>query len=426
MEVKKGYKQTEVGVIPEDWDVKTLGSIFDFSGGFSASRDQLTSDGYCYLHYGDIHGSKKTFIDVRVEYQDIPKLDVPLNKVNRRSLLTDGDIVFVDASEDDEGTSRHVVVNNDKEIPYISGLHTIVAKSKSGLLNKKYKRYCFQSRDIKNQFIFYSVGTKVSGINKSNISKLVLPVPPPQEQSSIADALSDVDDLIDGLDKLIAKKCDIKQATMQELLICRKRLPGFSEKWEMKKLGTIGTFRGGNGFPEKYQGAVEGDYPFFKVSDMNNVGNSIFMINANNYISKHVRSTLGANIFPKNTIVFAKVGAAIFLERKKILSCESCIDNNVMGFIFNEKTTNYRFLHYLLLSIQLGRYVSTTALPSLNGNELSDLEFNFPEIKEQSAIANVLSDIDFEIELLEAKLDKTHDLKKGMMQELLTGRIRLV
>ena len=174
MEVKPGYKQTEVGVIPEDWDVVVFGDIFDFSGGFTASRDQLSSEGHCYLHYGDIHKSSKTFIDVQAEYSDIPKLDIPLNRVSSKSLLKDGDVVFVDASEDDEGASKHIVVFNKENIPYISGLHTIVAKSKSDSLDRGYRRYCFHSHDIKRQFAFYAVGTKVTGISKTNIKKIVI------------------------------------------------------------------------------------------------------------------------------------------------------------------------------------------------------------------------------------------------------------
>ena len=159
------------------WEVEPLGNIFKFSGGFSASRDQLSSEGYCYLHYGDIHKSSKTFIDVQAEYQNIPKLNIPLKRVSNASLLSDGDVVFVDASEDDEGTSKHIVVINKDDTPYISGLHTIVAKCKTSALDHTYRRYCFQTRDIKRQFYFYAVGTKVSGISKTNIAKIFIPIP---------------------------------------------------------------------------------------------------------------------------------------------------------------------------------------------------------------------------------------------------------
>ena len=158
---------------------------------------------------------------------------------------------------------------------------------------------------------------------------------------------------------------------------------------------------------------------------MNNDGNQTFMRNSNNWIDESTKKIIGSNIFPKHTIVFAKIGAAIYLERKKILFMESCIDNNMMGFIFDESQSDYRFLHYLFLSIQLGKLVSATALPSLNGKQISGLNFAFPRKKEQIAIAAILSDMDAEIEKLEQKLDKYRQIKSGMMQQLLTGKIRL-
>jgi type I restriction enzyme, S subunit len=171
------------------WELKSLSDLFNISGGFSASRDQLSTEGHCYLHYGDIHKSAKTYIDVRAEYQDIPKLEVPLKRISPVSLLEDGDVVFVDASEDDEGASKHIVIINKDKIPYISGLHTIVAKCKINDLDHLYRRYCFQTTAIKRQFYFFAVGTKVSGISKTNIAKVTLPLPsfpnkPPSPLSS--------------------------------------------------------------------------------------------------------------------------------------------------------------------------------------------------------------------------------------------------
>lgn len=206
------------------WEVKTFGELFNISGGYSASRDQLSTKGHCYLHYGDIHGASRTFIDAQADYQDIPKLDVPLKRVPPNSLLKDGDVVFVDASEDDEGTSKHVVVVNKDNVPFISGLHTIVAKSKTNDLAHEYRRYCFQTSDIKQQFMFYAVGTKVSGISKTNIAKLMLPLPSISEQIAIAKVLSDMDTELDALERRCEKTRTLKQAMMQELLTGRTRL----------------------------------------------------------------------------------------------------------------------------------------------------------------------------------------------------------
>jgi len=216
--------QTRLPGFSGPWEVNRLGDLFKFSGGYSASRDQLSSEGYCYLHYGDIHGSAKATIDTKTDYQDIPKLDIALKQVSPDSLLADGDVVFVDASEDDAGTSKHVVVVNKSGLPFIAGLHTIVAKAKTASLAHEYLRHCFQTAAIRQQFMFYAVGTKVSGISKSNIVKLTLPVPPPPEQTAIATVLSDMDTELATLQARRDKTHALKQSMMQALLTGRIRL----------------------------------------------------------------------------------------------------------------------------------------------------------------------------------------------------------
>jgi len=124
--------------------------------------------------------------------------------------------------------------------------------------------------------------------------------------------------------------------------------------------------------------------------------------------------------------VFAKVGAAVFLERKKILIKPSCIDNNMAGYISDSTRVDVRFIHYVLLRKKLGEMVSTTALPSLSGNVLAAIEFFLPPLDEQKAIATILSDMYAEIAALEQRRNKTKNIKQAMMQELLTCKTRLV
>jgi type I restriction enzyme, S subunit len=216
--------QTRLPGFQDEWQVKRLGDLFTFSGGYSASRDQLSENGHCYLHYGDIHGSSKTWVDTDADFQDIPKLDIPLKRISSGSLLEDGDVVFVDASEDDAGTSRHVVVVNKDKKPFIAGLHTIVAKSKTDELAHDYRRYCFQTPAIRQEFLFYSVGTKVTGISKGNIPKLTLSFPSYPEQAAIAGVLGAMDAELAGLERRGEKTRGLKKAMMQELLTGRTRL----------------------------------------------------------------------------------------------------------------------------------------------------------------------------------------------------------
>ncbi|MFJ6956414.1 restriction endonuclease subunit S [Micromonospora aurantiaca (nom. illeg.)] len=190
--------------------------------------------------------------------------------------------------------------------------------------------------------------------------------------------------------------------------------------------GDVGYFKGGSGFPTRFQGAKSGELPFFKVSDMNLAGNEIFMRRANNYISESLRKQLGATRIPAGAIIFAKVGAAVFLERKRILTQDSCIDNNMAAYVVNPARMDGRFAHYLLTGFRLSSLVATTALPSLNSSQLRSIPLRIPtSLDEQRRIAGALADADDLIDSLHRQITKRRSIKQGMMQDLLTGRTRL-
>ena len=261
-------------------------------------------------------------------------------------------------------------------------------------------------------------------------------IPPKSEQRRIAGALSDVDELITALGKLIEKKRNIKTGAMQELLgmrneecgmrnVPRRRLAGFSGEWIEKRLGEIGDFIAGNGFPLSKQGDKSGDYPFFKVSDFNNIGNEDVLCVANNYISESTFNELHCSLIPSGSIVFAKIGAAIALERKRRVCYDSCIDNNMMAFCVNRQNDE-RFITECLRRVVFADLAESTALPALNVSKLREYKIAIPKsITEQKAIAAVLSDIDAEFAALEADRAKYERIKSGMMQELLTGKTRI-
>lgn len=428
--MRRGYKQTEVGIIPDEWDVKPLGNLFGFSGGYSASRAQLTTEGHCYLHYGDIHGATKTWVDTGVDYQDIPKLDIPLKRVSSRSLLEDGDVVFVDASEDDEGTSKHVVVLNKENMPFISGLHTIVAKSKTDELVHEYRRYCFQTTVVRQQFLFYAVGTKVVGISKSNIPKVFLPVPTPPEQHAIATALNDVDALLGGLDRLIAKKRDLKQAAMQQLLTGETRLPGFRGEWEVKRLEDFGTTYGGlTGKTKADFGAGTAQYINF-MNVMTNVviDREIFERVNVSPIETQNRAKKGDLFFNGSSETPEEVAmCAVLLEEVQ----DVYLNSFCFGFRFREGAeADGVFFAYYLRGREGRELMKSLAQGSTRYNlskvALLNSSLRLPTLPEQTAIAAVLSDMDAELSALVARRTKTRALKQAIMQELLTGRTRLV
>ena len=400
--IPAGYKQTEVGVIPEDWIAEALGAHVQINSGESPSLFRFEGSGIPYFKVDQLNNDSKYLSATPYFFR-------------KGKTVSQGSLVFPK-----RGAS--ILLNKVRILASDSYMDTnLMSLTLDESLDNEYLYYTLTHIGLWK----FADTTSIPQINNKHVKPLVVPIPRLSEQRAIAAALSDVDALLAKLDQFIAKKRDLKQATMQQLLSGLTRLPGFCGEWEVVKAGDVGRFRSGSGFPIKDQGEMSGEYPLFKVSDMNNTGNETFMETANNYISETMRKQLGATAFPAESIVFAKVGAAVFLERKKILTRPSCLDNNMAAFVMDRSRTHCPFIHYVLLNTKLGSLVSTTALPSLSGGVLAEIELPLPSLPEQTAIATVLSDIDAEIAALETRREKTRNLKQGMMQELLTGRIRL-
>ncbi|NOS88414.1 MAG: restriction endonuclease subunit S [Methylococcaceae bacterium] len=403
MELKAGYKQTEVGVIPSDWFAKKISSFAEICTGNTPPTNDLNNYGHDYLFVtpADL-GTEKTIRNTQ------KKLSSKGFNISRK--YPKNTILFTCI-----GSTIGKCGISDKELTSNQQINAIFPND---FFDSDYLYYFLNlfSDRIKKM----AGETAVPIINKTDFGEISITFPPTKtEQTAIATALNDADQLITQLEQLIAKKRNIKQGVMQALLKPKA-------DWDTKKLGWIGSFKGGNGFPTKAQGEKNQQVPFYKVSDMNLLGNEIFMTNSNNWISEKIVNDIGAHCFPSNTIVFAKIGAAIFLERKKILSMVSCIDNNMMGFVVDIHTNDLRFIYFLFHSMKISLYANTTALPSINGKDLSDIDVKVPKKPEQTQIAQILTNMDTELQALEQKLAKYRMLKQGMMQTLLTGKTRLV
>lgn len=413
--VKQGYKQTEVGMIPEDWSVETFANVGDYYKGGGISMKDVRPSGFPCIMYGDIYVKFDTHFN-KCDYH------IDLDVAQKSARAQKGDVFFTASGETAEDIGRCVTYQGSEDI-YIGG--DIIAVRPFLDYDGLYLAYVQNSNNLKKQKASYAQGHSVVHISSENIKRLLFACPLLPEQKLIAKALSDVDSMISSIEKLIAKKKAVKQGAMQELLTGKKRLFGFTGKWVNKTIGEYGTFVSGNGFPMKYQGNPSERYPFYKVSDFNNVGNSRVLSKANNYISDDIVAILSCNIIPKDSIVFAKIGAAISLERKRITAFDCCIDNNMMSFQPYRKEIS-PYMCYLFQTIRFSELVEATALPSLSGKTIGKIKKMFPPtMEEQIAIASILSAMDSEIETLEQKLAKTRQVKQGMMQQLLTGIIRL-
>lgn len=417
--VKHGYKQTEIGEIPEDWGVEKIGAFDPF----------VTSGSRGWAQYYSQYGSPFVRItnmvrgSVRLDLSDLRYVDLPtLSAEGKRTALQNDDILVSITA--DIGICS--LVNSELQAPAYINQHIALVRFNSKKIAPRFVAYYLNSRQVQKLFVRSSDQGAKTGMNLDTVRSIEFAVPQYDEQKAIADALSDTDELIASLEKLIEKKRDIKTATMQQLLTGKKRLPGFVGDWTELQFAEFTTMRSGAGFPLGLQGDVSSKTPFFKVSDFNHSENATFMRRSNNYLSEERVSQYGYKPIPENSIVIAKIGAAIFLERKRILDRKSLIDNNMMALIFEAFVANYRFLHQLLLTVKLSDLVSTTALPSLSASDIGALQISLPCLEEQAAIADVLVSMDEEIDFLGKRLTKAQAIKQGMMQELLTGRTRVV
>jgi len=370
MELKSGYKHTEAGVIPEEWDVAELRSVCSMKSGegiTSANIDQY-SRYPCYGGNG-LRGFTNSFTH-----------DGSYALIGRQGALC-GNVTGADGKF---FASEHAVVVTASQQTDIRWLTFVLGEMR---LNR------------------FSESSAQPGLSVSKVLKLRLPAPPTKaEQRAIAQALSDVDALLATLDQVIAKKRDLKQATMQQLLTGKTRLPGFSGEWEVKPLGEIAKPQKGQLITTKT--LTLGDIPVIAGGKQP----AYFHASANRYGKTITVSASGAS-----------AGYVAFHEAPIFASDCSTISKSERYCI--------EYIYYALQLRQEEIYAAQTggAQPHIQPKDLAPILIKIPEdVTEQAAIASVLSDMDTEITELETRRDKTRQLKQAMMQELLTGKTRLV
>ncbi|MEI7901994.1 MAG: restriction endonuclease subunit S, partial [bacterium] len=263
----------------------------------------------------------------------------------------------------------------------------------------------------------------VPGVNRNDLHGLEVSLPPFPEQRAIAGALGDVDALISALDQLIAKKRDLKEAAMQQLLTGQTRLPGFSGEWAVKGLGDVAEIVSGGtpstSVPKYWDGGIKWCTP----TDITGTAGK-YLSETERTISQAGLASCSAQLLPTGALLLCSRAT---IGELKIAACEVCTNQGFKSLIAR-KGISYEFLYYLLLTMKpqmVEKAIGSTFL-EISKKDTASLEVSLPLFDEQIAIAAVISDMDAEIVALEARLAKTRALKQGMMQELLTGKTRLV
>jgi len=406
-------------VAPEGWEIVELISLSD--GGMQNGlfyNNERKFRGIPIINVGDMY-NQVPIVSKRLALFNATHTEIKSFAVN------DGDLFFTRSSVVPDGIAFCNWYKQTSKIPVVFDSHVIRFRTNKNKVLPMFLYLQCISRYARMFFLSNAKTAAMTTIDQTVIGKCSILLPPLPEQRRIAEVLSDTDLYITTLERLIAKKEAVKQGVMQELLTGKRRLPGFKGEWVEKMIDYYGIFISGSGFPVIYQNQKKGIYPFYKVGDFNNIDNEYIMITANNYISQATASILKCPIVPCGSIIFAKIGAAIFLERKRQNKYDCCIDNNMMAFTVNDNG-NSKYIMYLFQSIKFSDMVTSTALPSLSSKQLKSItKFFPPTLAEQTAIAEILSDMDAELSALKKKLEKIRLIKQGMMDALLTGKIRL-
>lgn len=406
MEVKPGYKKTEVGVIPEDWEAKQIDDLGAFvTSGSRGWSKYYSENGVPFIRITNLSRSC-----IYPNLNDLRFVCLPSSDSEAvRTQLHDGDVLISITA--DIGIVGYITAAVPK--PAHINQHIAIVRFDSIFTNSKFVSYFLASEDSQKNFRALTDSGAKAGMNLLTVKQIRLALPPTKaEQEAIAEALSDADALIESLEQLLAKKRHLKQGAMQELLTGRRRLPGFSGEWEEKCIEQIADCLDSLRIPlnDAQRCKMKGNYPYCGANgildyiDRYCVDDSvILMAEDGGYFDEYAT----------RPIAYRMSGRFWVNNHTHILKAKPEVDQD--------------FLFYSLVHKNILTFLASGTRAKLNKSELYKITIFQPVGKdEQAAIASILSDMDAELATLETKLAKARQIKQGMMQELLTGRIRLV
>ena len=402
--MRAGYKQTQIGIIPKTWEAIALGEIGEPLIGLTYDPEDIRTDGTLVLRSSNIDDGTLRFDDIVCVSSAVPE-----------RIMVRKDDILICVRNGSRNLIGKCAILDERAQGMTFGAFMSVLRTP----HARFVYHQLQSQVVRKQ-IDNHLGATINQITNSSLKSFVIPFPDTEcERSTIATALSDVDALISSLDKLIAKKLDIKQAAMQQLLTGRLRLPGFDGEWEVESVQDIGQVVTG-GTPKTDVREYWGDeYPWVTPTDISQYRD--LTDTERRLTAKGLEATAR---LPANTVLVTCIAS---IGKNAILKVEGGC-NQQINAVIPKSGNSPEFLYYLFESNRqyLMANAGTTATSIISKSTFEGLKFPLPDPSEQRAIASVLFDMDGEIEALERRRDKTRLLKQGMMQELLTGRVRLV
>lgn len=412
MELRPGYKQTEVGLIPEEWEVTHLREhlLQDATYGV-VKAGAFQRWGVPMLRGGDI-------IDGSIA-EDQPLITAEKSREYARTILKESDVVIALVGYPGEAAvvpARLAGANISRAVGLLRPARNLLPEFLTCYLN---------SPSGRKEFLRPSAGSAQIVVNLGALNQLRLPLPSPPEQRAIAGALIDVNALLGALDLLIAKKRDLKQAAMQQLLTGQTRLPGFHGEWEVKRLNELADIRSG-GTPSTTDPRYwDGDVPWCTPTDITALNGRKYLTETTRMITRQGLKASSAEMIPAHSIVMTSRAT---IGECAINTVPVSTNQGFKNFV-PFATTDLEFLYYLLATQKQG-FISLcggSTFLEIGKTQLVAYQLRLPASKnEQTAIASVLAEMDAELARLEQRRDKTRALKQAMMQDLLTGRTRLV
>lgn len=395
-EIPAGYKRTEIEVIPEEWEITTLSAIGTVHIG-------LTYDPSDVADYGTLVLRSSNIGENTLQFTDNVYVRTP---IVRDLIVKNGDLLICVRNGSRDLVGKCAIID-DRAAGMSFGAFMSIFRSPSN----PFIFYAFQSTIIKKQ-IQEHLGATINQITNKSLNSFTIPLPPLPEQRAIAAALSDVDALIAALDALIAKKRGIKRATMQQLLTGKTRLKGFSGAWAEKRLGEVAVI-------------TMGQSPASEFYNFDRIGLPLIQGNADIENRRSIERvwTTQANKRCNEGDILLTVRAPVGFVG--IATREACLGRGVCG-VQAHQSTDFLFHQLVFREPQWKALEQGSTFTAANSTQVEQFSLSMPaETSEQCAIAEVLSDMDAAIEALEARREKTRQMKQGMMQQLLTGKVRL-
>ena len=407
--------------LPDGWEEKYIEEVFEIRKNYTNARKDLDNNSnISYLHYGDIHKYYQHKLDCK--NISLPKIsENKLSKdINKLELVKNGDLIVVDVSEDYKGICSSVEVKN-LSYKLVSGLHTLLLRDKGNYFADGYKGYIFYNHNVHKECCKVATGISVYGINRKNLKKIKIPIPPLDEQKRIASALSKIDAYLENTIKLIEEKERFKRGIAKKLLTCKEgenipeaRFKGFEDEWEIVKLGDM----------------------FDNFKEKNNEDKII------------LASTIDKGVIPNSLTERKIIRKKESLSNYKLVK-KGCFVISLMSFQSGFEYSDYEgiispaytvlkpkiemahyFYKYYFKSFKFIKDLRPYAEGIRHGKQIKfkackDILVPYPSIEEQEKIGGYLSLLDEEIDNLKKQKELIKEMKRGAMQKLLSGEVRL-